>query len=148
MISVFVYAQNDARQRVRREFNPEEMAMRLTDELHKVVGLDSMQYQVVYLLNYADMTAVQDSMKARSARMEEMRKSGSKPERRQITDEERKAQMEVMMQRKAARDEQMKGLLSPEQYEKYQKYEEERSARRTRRPGNATGRGRRNVQRN
>lgn len=143
MISVVLVAQNDGRQRVRREFNPEEMAMRLTEDLHKAVALDSMQYQFVYLLNYADMTAAQDSMKARRQRMEEMRKNGQKPERRQMTEEQRKAQMEIMQQRKAARDEQMKGILSPEQYEKYLKYDEERSKRSPRGKGVGPERGRR-----
>lgn len=115
-------AQNSVNRHPRRVFNAEEAAARLTNELHDVVGLDSLQYQVVYLLNYSDMVAMQDSMKLHREKFEEMRKQGKVFER--------KAHMEIMQQRKNARDEQMKGLLSAEQYEKYLKYEEEREKRR------------------
>ena len=41
-------------QRQRREFNPEEMAMRQTNSLNEVLQLDSIQYQAIMLMNYAD----------------------------------------------------------------------------------------------
>lgn len=143
LMGCMLYAQEDGRRDMRRqqrEFSPEQAAAQLTERLNQAVGLDSVQYQIVYLMNYSDMLAQQDSMKVRRARYEEMRKSGKQMERKRPTEEQLKAYREVAEQRKAVRDAQMKELLSPEQYEKYLKYEEESNKRR-RGMGGRGGRG-------
>ncbi len=119
LLAVAAYSQSrDGRSPARRrEFNPEMVALAQTNNLHKVLQLDSMQYNMVMLMNYSDAMAMQDSMKARAARQGEKRV--------QPTEEERRARAEVMKQRRALRDEQMKKILTPEQYEKYIKYMEE-----------------------
>ena len=55
---------------MRRNFSPEALAKMEADAINEAVGLDSLQYQLVYILKYSDVAAMQDSMKARSARME------------------------------------------------------------------------------
>ena len=100
----------------RHEMNPEAIAMAQTESLNKVVQLDSLQYSMVMLMNYSDAMAMQDSMKARASRGDSDRK---------MSEEERRARFEVMQQRRALRDEQMKKILTPEQYEKYLQYMKE-----------------------
>ena len=125
-----------APQRQYREFNPEEVAQRRTMALHQALQLDSIQLQAVFLINYADALTMQDSINARHARMETMRVEGKKPERVRPSDEQRQAMMELQKQRERVRDEQMRSILNPEQFEKYLKYKEERGERmRQRRSG-------------
>ena len=125
-----------APQRQYREFNPEEVAQHRTMALHRVLQLDSIQLQAVFLMNYADALTMQDSINARHARMEKMRAEGKKPERVRPSDEQRQSMMELQKQRERVRDEQMRSILNPEQFEKYLKYKEERGERmRQRRPG-------------
>ena len=125
-----------APQRQYREFNPEEVAQRRTMALHQALQLDSIQLQAVFLINYADALTMQDSINARHARMEKMRVEGKKPERVRPSDEQRQAMMELQKQRERVRDEQMRSILNPEQFEKYLKYKEERGERmRQRRSG-------------
>ena len=125
-----------APQRQYREFNPEEVAQRRTMALHQALQLDSIQLQAVFLMNYADALTMQDSINARHARMEKMRAEGKKPERVRPSDEQRQAMMELQKQREQVRDEQMRSILNPEQFEKYLKYKEERGERmRQRRSG-------------
>ncbi len=130
LLAVAGYSQRrDGRPRARRhEMNPEMMAIAQTNNLHKVLELDSVQYNMVMLMNYSDAMAMQDSIKARAARAGEKR---MKP-----TEEERKARAEVMKQRRALRDEQMKKILTPEQYRKYLEYMEKVA-----RNGRPSGRG-------
>ena len=97
----------------RHRMTPEAMAIAQTNSLNKVLGLDSLQYNMVMLMNYSDAMALQDSIKARA---------GQGGERPKVTEEERRARREVMQQRRAMRDEQMKKILTPEQYEKYIEY--------------------------
>lgn len=104
---------------------PEEMAQRQTAQLHSVLQLDSIQYQAILLMNYADAVTMQDSINARRARAEKMRAEGKKPERTRPTEEQMKAMMELQKQREEVRNEQMKQILTPEQYEKYLKHQEE-----------------------
>ena len=141
MMVTISFAQ-DFRGQQRREFKPEEVAAWQTNQLQQAVQLDSMQYQVVFLMNYADAVTMQDSMKARRERAEKMRAEGKKFER--PTEEEMKARMEIQKEREQIRNEQMKQILSPEQYEKYLKYIEEQKERmRQRGPGNRPNRGER-----
>ena len=122
----------------RREFNPEEMATWQTVRLQQALQLDSTQYQVIFLMNYADAVTMQDSMKARRERAEKMRAEGKKIER--PTEEQMKARMEIQKEREQIRNEQMKQILTAEQYEKYLKYNEELKERMRRGPGNRNGR--------
>lgn len=130
LMAVALSAQENRGRRQHREYNPEQVAMMQTQQLSNAVGLDSVQFQLVYIMNYSDAVAMQDSMKVRRARMEEARKSGQKIERQRPTEEQMQARREVMKQRKAVRDAQMKEILNPEQYEKYLKYNEEQEKRR------------------
>lgn len=141
-LGVTVYAQNsDARRSdnaprrdrtMRKTFSPEEMAKMETDAINAAVGLDSLQYQLVYILKYSDMMAMQDSMKARAARAPKVRERGdtlSRPDDKR-REEWMKAREDVMKKRREAMNEQMKQILSSKQYKKYLKYEEERYSRR------------------
>lgn len=130
MVALTLSAQENRGRGQRREYNPEQVALAQTQQISNAVGLDSVQFQLVYIMNYSDAVAMQDSMKVRRERMEEARKSGKKMERQRPTEEQMQARREVMQQRKAARDAQMKEILSPEQYRKYLKYSEEQEKRR------------------
>lgn len=126
MMATFSFAQEGrGQQRQRREFNPEETAQRQTEQLHRALQLDSIQYQAILLMNYADAVTMQDSINARRERAEKMRAEGKKPERTRPTEEQMKAMMELQKQREEVRNEQMKQILTPEQYEKYLKQQEE-----------------------
>ena len=61
---------------MRKMFSPEQMAQMETDAIHKAVGLDSLQYQLVYILKYSDAVAMQDSIKVRAERRERLRAEG------------------------------------------------------------------------
>ena len=115
---------------MRRNFSPEAMAKMEADAINEAVGLDSLQYQLVYILKYSDVAAMQDSMKARASRMEKMSEKGEKiaPPRRDDKSREEwmKAREELMKKRRDAMNEQMKQILSPGQYKKYLKFDEER----------------------
>lgn len=113
----------------RREYNPEEMALMQTQQLNKVLELDSVQFQALFLMNYSDNLAMQDSIKVWRERRETEREKV-----RNLSDEERKQRMDaqraVQEQRRQARAEQMKSILSPEQYKKYEEYMAEMAKRR------------------
>ena len=110
-------------QQQRREFSPEEIAQRQTMVLHEALQLDSIQLQAVFLISYADALTMQDSINARHERMEKMRAEGKKPERMAPPSQEQmQAMMEMQKQREQVRNEQMKTILTPEQYEKYLQY--------------------------
>ena len=114
---------------MRRNFSPEALAKMETDAINEAVGLDSLQYQLVYILKYSDVVAMQDSMKAQASRREKMRKSGETASRRDDKSREElmKARDELMKKRRDAMNEQMKQILSPKQYKKYLKFDEERN---------------------
>ena len=133
---------HDWPQHQRREFSPEEMAQRQTLRLHQELNLDSIQLQAVFLISYADALTMQDSINARRERMEKMRAEGKQPERVRPTDEQMQAMMEMQKQREQVRNEQMKTILNPGQYEKYLKMQEEQRERmRQGRQGRPGGRG-------
>ena len=111
----------------RMNFNPENMAAWQTGQLQQALQLDSMQYQIIYLMNYADAVTMQDSMKARRERVAKMRAEGKRPER--PTEEQMKARMEIEKAREQIRNEKMKQILTAEQYEKYLKYTKEQKER-------------------
>ncbi len=125
IISLAAFSQNNngAPRGNRGAMNPEQMAMMQTEMLNKVVALDSIQFQAVFLMNYSDAMAMQDSIKVNRERREQMKKEGKeRRERVQPSAEERRARNEVMAKRRALRDEQMKQILNEEQYKKYQEY--------------------------
>lgn len=140
-LGVASYAQNNNVRRadnanrrprtMRQAFSPEDMAKAEADAINAAVGLDSLQYQLVYIMKYSDMVAMQDSMKARAERAPKMRERGTNPPR--LDEKQRqewmKAREDVMKKRREAMNEQMKQILSPKQYKKYLKYEEERYSR-------------------
>lgn len=146
MMTVTLSAQ-EGRVRAQRNFDPEMVATMQTQQLAEAVGLDSLQYQLVYIMNYSDAVAMQDSIKARRARAEEARKSGQKVERQRPTEEQMKARREIMEQRKAVRNAQMKEILSAEQYEKYLKYAAEQEKKGRQRWQGRGGRGGRGGER-
>ena len=143
MFATMTFAQHHgAPQHQRREFNPEEMAQRQTMVLYEALQLDSIQLQAVFLISYADALTMQDSINARRERMEKMRAEGKKPERMRPSEEQMQAMMELQKQREQVRNEQMKTILTPEQYEKYLKMQEEQRERmRQGRQGRPGGRG-------
>ena len=142
MLATISFAQ-DFRTQKRREFKPEDIATWQTNMLNEALQLDSIQLQAVFLINYADALTMQDSMNVRRERMEKMRAEGKKPERMQPSEEQMKAMMELQKQREEVRNEQMKTILSPEQYEKYLKMQQEQRERmrqgRGGRPGGPQG---------
>jgi hypothetical protein len=141
LLVVASYAQNNNVRRadnanrrprtMRQAFSPEKMAKAEADAINAAVGLDSLQYQLVYIMKYSDMVAMQDSMKARAERAPKMRERGTNPP--SLDEKQRqewmKAREDVMKKRREAMNEQMKQILSPKQYKKYLKYEEERYSR-------------------
>ena len=130
MFATMTFAQHaGAPQHRQREFNPEEMAQRQTMRLHQALQLDSIQFQAVFLINYADALTMQDSMKVRRERLEKMRAEGKKPERVQPSEEQIKAMKELQTQREQVRNEQMQQILTPEQYDKYLQMQEEQRER-------------------
>ena len=140
ILATLSFAQEGRGQRRQREFNPEEMAVRQTNSLNKVLQLDSVQYQAILLMNYADAVTMQDSINARRARAEKMREQGKRPEHMRPTEEQMKAMAELRKQREEVRNEQMKQILNAEQYEKYLKYaKEQRKNMRRGRGGNRDG---------
>ena len=113
--------------------------MARTQKLHEVVQLDSVQFQAIFLMNYSDAVAMQDSMQVNKERRAQMRKDGKRPERIPPTEEERRVRKEIMEKRRALRDEQMKQILTAEQYGKYTEYMKRSNERM--RPGNGPRRG-------
>ena len=133
-------------ERPQRQFDPESIAMAQTNALDRVVDLDSIQYQIVYLMNDSDAVAMQDSIKARRDRREQMRRNGQDTQPQRPTDEEIAARRQVMQQRQAIRNAQMKEILTHQQYEKYLQYEKQQQQRRPqgmRREGNSRRNNRR-----
>lgn len=115
--------QQQAPQSRRQEMNPEQMATIQTQRLQQELQLDSLQYQAVFLMNYSDAMAMQDSMKVR-------RERGDSGERTRPTDEERQAREAAMKKRQETRNENMKQILTEEQYNKYLEYTEKQSKNR------------------
>ena len=142
MIATVSMAQMQGKgQRRQREINPEEMAMMQTKRLSEAVELDSIQFQAVFLMNYADALTMQDSINARRERAEKMRAEGKKPERKRPTEEQMNAMIELRKQREEVRKEQMKKILNAEQYEKYLEFRKaEREKMRHSRDGRRGGR--------
>ena len=128
MLATISFAQ-DFRTQKRREFKPEDIATWQTNMLNEALQLDSTQYQVIFLMNYADAV--------RRERAEKMRAEGKKFER--PTEEQMKARMEIEKEREQIRNEQMKQILNAEQYEKYLKHIEQQKERMRRGPGGNPG---------
>lgn len=113
---------------MRKMMNPEDMAKMETDAIDKAVNLDSLQYQLVFILKYSDITAIQDSMKARAERRDAMREKNmqQRNDNRKSNENWMKAREDVMKKRREAINEQMKQILTSKQYKKYLKYEKNR----------------------
>lgn len=114
ILATSTYAQRKTPQVRRYEMNPEQTALIQTQRLQEVLQLDSIQFQAIFLMNYSDAMAMQDSMKARQERRKDGEKDNVRP-----NEEERRVRREIMKKRMEARNEQMKQILTPEQYEKY-----------------------------
>lgn len=100
-----------------RDFNPEEMAKRQTQELKEKLGLDKAQEKKVYDLNIASgkkMSAMRD----------------------QMMNGDRDAMREKMTKMREEQNKEMKKILTEAQYKKYEKYLEERRAQRQQGGGN------------
>jgi len=111
MVSILVttisYAQNRGGQ---RNFDPEEIAKRQTEELKETLDLKKDQEKKVYELNL---------------------KNGKKmAEMRQNSDGDREAMRASFMKLREEQNKEMKKILSDTQYKKYEKYLEERRNRR------------------
>lgn len=133
LLCLGIYAQDNRHSIQRespREINPEELALRQTEELNKVVGLDSIQYQAVFLMNYSDITAMKDSMNARRPRMTGTNMDSKQDAPKRPTEEERAARRKAFKERQEARNARMKEILNEEQYEKYIKHIEQKNERR------------------
>lgn len=124
----------NAQNRRQKERTPEEVATNLTEELNRVVALDSIQYQAIFIMNLSDVMDSWDEMNANRERATAARKEGRKIERPRLTEEQRKARMDERRKRKEIRDSKIKEILSSEQYEKYLKNEEEKVQKRKDRP--------------
>lgn len=102
-----------------REFNPENMAKRQTEELKEKLGLDKAQEKKVYELNLESgkkMAAMRGDMQMGGGDRDKMREKFGK-----LRDDQNK---------------EMKKVLSEDQYTKYEKYLEERRAQRSQGRGN------------
>jgi periplasmic protein CpxP/Spy len=100
-----------------RNFDPEEMAKRQTEQIKEAVGLDEKQEKQVYDLN------LETGKKMRALR-EENQGGGFEGMR------------EKLAELRVEQDKKMKEILTEDQWEKYQKYQEERRTQwRNRRPG-------------
>lgn len=119
ILAASTYAQRKTPQVRRYEMNPEQTALIQTQRLQEVLQLDSIQFQAIFLMNYSDAMAMQDSMKARQERRKDGKKDNVRP-----NEEERRVRREIMKKRMDARNEQMKQILTPEQYEKYLEHNE------------------------
>lgn len=124
----------NAQNRRQKERTPEEVATNLTEELNRVVALDSIQYQAIFIMNLSDVMDSWDEMNANRERVAAARKEGRRIERPRLTEEQRKARMDERRKRKEIRDGKIKEILSSEQYEKYLKSEEEKAQKRKDRP--------------
>lgn len=100
-----------------RNFDPEEMAKRQTEQIKEAVGLDAKQEKQVYDLN------LETGKKMRAMR-EENQGTGFEGMR------------EKMGELRAEQDKKMKEILTETQWKKYEKYQEERRSQRGQgRPG-------------
>lgn len=117
LMSLMLVAAISKAQPGQRNFDPEEMAKRQTEQIKEAVGLDAKQEKQVYDLN------LETGKKMRALR--EKNQGGGFEGMR-----------EKMAELRAEQDKQMKEILTEAQWEKYQKYQEERRAQwRERRPG-------------
>lgn len=141
LFTVAIYAQDNNRRRqgpprqgrqMRMKFNPEQMAKMEADAINEAVGLDSLQYQLVYIMKYSDMMAMQEKMKERAEKMKKQRADGAAPSAfdAKSREEMMKAHEEVVKARREAMNAEMKQILSPKQYKKYLKYEEQKQKNR------------------
>lgn len=114
-----------------KETNHEEVAMRMTKEMHNVIGLDSIQFQAIYLINLSDITTSYNDSQKHRERAEKARMDGVRIDNPRITAEERMIRLYEIEERRALRNESMRQILSPEQYEKYLEFESDKRRVRT-----------------
>ena len=122
LCAISLSAQENNRSGERPEkLGPEELALLQTNRLNESLGLDSVQFQAIFIMNYSDALAMEEQMKSMSKeKRKEMRKNPPSAE-------ERKAFCEEREQRKAQREAQLKKILTPEQYEKYLSLENQKN---------------------
>jgi Spy/CpxP family protein refolding chaperone len=117
LMSLMLIAVVSIAQPGQRNFDPEAMAKRQTEQIKEAVGLDAKQEKQVYDLN------LETGKKMRTLR-EENQGAGFEGMR------------EKMGELRAEQDKKMKEILTDAQWKKYEKYQEERRAQwRDRRPG-------------
>lgn len=132
LVALPVCAQNKQRrapQAKQQMASPYDRAYWQTQSLDKMLQLDSLQFQAIFLMNYSDAMA-EDSLRA---------KPRANGERKKFTEEEMKTRREAMKKRFEVREEQMKIILNEEQYKKYTDEREKR--RKEMRPQNRGPRG-------
>ncbi|WP_372949036.1 hypothetical protein [Mariniphaga sp.] len=117
LMSLMLIAVISIAQPGQRNFDPEEMAKRQTEQIKEAVGLDAKQEKQVYDLN------LETGKKMRAMR-EENQGGGFEGMR------------EKMGELRAEQDKKMKEILTEAQWKKYEKYQEERRSQRGQgRPG-------------
>ena len=121
----FAMAQNDARREGGngpRQFTPEQMAENLAERLKLN---DDQKAQVLQLTTeYKDYLMRGPSMRGqrngnRPGRNENAGEGGQRPERPQMTEEQR-ARFQENMKKRQEYEEKLKGILTEEQYQQYQ----------------------------
>lgn len=146
---------NNQQRRAPREITPEQMTERMTEQL----GLSDDQKAKVLALNtkYKDVLRGPGMRRGRpqgqrpdgqtgatqqagSQQGSQVAQNGSRPERPELTEAQKK-EMEQQMQKRKEYDEQLKKLLTDEQYKKYQQSQRrggqgQRGGRRGQRGGN------------
>ncbi len=117
LMSIMLIAVVSIAQPGQRNFDPEEMAKRQTEQIKEAVGLDAKQEKQVYDLN------LETGKKMRAMR-EENQGGGFEGMR------------EKMGELRTEQDKKMKEILTEAQWKKYEKYQEERRSQRGQgRPG-------------
>lgn len=128
-----VYSQTDDKDKVARgrmsELSAEELAKQQTNAMSRAISLDSVQYQLVYIMNIADISAFRDSMNVVRANAEKNRSMGKRVERRPQSRERFEQRRKIAEERRQKRNESMKQILSPEQYSKYLEFEKAQQER-------------------
>lgn len=125
VFSVSLFAQEPQRgeRGERREFNPEEMAKRLTDEIKKDVNLTDTQYKAVYNLYLTRGKA----MKAEQEKRQQERKEGKESADPKKDHEARFAEMKKQHEEM---NNQLKQILTEKQYKKYEEAQKKKMEQR------------------
>lgn len=107
----------------------EDLAMQQTEAMSRVLALDSAQYQLIYIMNYADISAFRDSMRIVKAKTDRNREMGKRVERRPQSRERFEQRRKIADERRQKRHDSLRQILSAEQFEKYLEFEKSERAR-------------------